>query len=223
MIMTEPEGYRSKMQIAYDSLKERILTAKLRPGEAVSIGAVAQELGMSYIPVREAVKRLEGDGLLVTRPHRSPAVTEFKLEDLEEVLLTRGYLEAKAAELAMPRITPAKIATLGRLITESLRELERGNLGRVSLLDKEFHQQVYAECGNRFLQGLIQDLWGKSDRMLGVFTLVPMRAKESCDEHWQILDALKRRDRRRVVELVIRQKKRTLESLLKYLHGPPRR
>jgi len=215
------QAYRSKMQIAYNFLKENIATAKIKPGEPIVIGTVAQELGMSYIPVREAVQRLEGDGLIVTKPHCSPTVSEFKLEDLKEVLQVRAILEAKAAELALPNITAEKVAVLERLIDSSFRELQRNNLAKVALLDREFHRLIYEETGNRFLWELIRDLWNKSDRMLGVFTLVPMRAKESCEEHRQILKAIRRRDGQQAAELVAMQKMKALESLLKYAKNPP--
>jgi DNA-binding GntR family transcriptional regulator len=215
------QAYRSKMQIAYDSLKEKIVTAKLRPGEPIVIGTVAQELGMSYIPVREAVQRLEGDGLIVTKPHCSPTVSEFRFEDLKEVLQVRAIMEAKATELALPNITAEKIAALERLIDGSFRELQRNNLAKVALLDREFHRLIYEETGNHFLWELIRDLWNKSDRMLGVFVLVPMRARESCEEHRQILNAIRRRDSRLAAELVAMQKMKTLESLLKYAKNPP--
>jgi DNA-binding GntR family transcriptional regulator len=215
------QAYRSKMQIAYNFLKENIATAKMKPGEPIVIGAVAQELGMSYIPVREALQRLEGDGLIVTKPHCSPTVSEFRLEDLKEVLQVRAIIEAKATELALPNIASEKIAALERLIDGSFRELQRNNLAKVALLDREFHRLIYEETGNRFLWELIQDLWNRSDRMLGVFTLVPMRARESCEEHRQILSAIKRRDSRLAAELVAMQKMKALECLLKYAKNPP--
>jgi len=222
--MTPPavEGvYRSKMQIAYDILKERIVTARLKPGEPIVIGAVAQELGMSYIPVREAVQRLEGDGLVVSRPHCSPTVSEFRLQDLEEILEVRAILEGQAAVMALPHLQPETVSALERVVASSFKELERHNLGKVALLDREFHQLLYEQTGNHFLIGLIRDLWNKSDRMLGVFTLVPMRARESCQEHRQILDAIKRRDSGQTAELVAAQKRRTLASLLKYAKSLP--
>jgi DNA-binding GntR family transcriptional regulator len=218
-----PTAYRTKTQIAYDFLREAIITARLKPGAPVVISAVAQQLGMSEIPVREALKKLEAHDLILTTPHASAQVADFRVDDLEEVYEVRTVLEAHATRLAAGRITPERMLELEALAEACEEEVRKGRLEGISSLNRRFHERLYEAGGNRVLCRMINELWDRSDRMRGVFTLVPERARLSIEEHRQILEAIRKGEVRRAERLVARQKRNSFRSLRAYMGARKRK
>jgi DNA-binding GntR family transcriptional regulator len=209
--------YRTKTQIAYDYLKECILTAILKPGEPIIISGVAHQLGMSEIPVREALQRLQASGLIATTPHASVQVADLNLEDLKEIFEVRVTLEGFAARLAATKISQESIEELERLLAETEEEMGKRNFEKVSFLNRRFHDLIYEASGNKLLHKTIADLWEKTSRMYGVFTLVPERIQKSLEEHKSILEAIKKRLPKRAQLLTEKQKSSSFKSMQAYL------
>jgi DNA-binding GntR family transcriptional regulator len=96
------------------AVRRAILEGQLRPGEALSISDLAGDLGVSHSPVREALQRLSGQGLIVLRPARTAIVAPLELEDLREIYRLRELLEVDAAARSAPRMTATELAILER-------------------------------------------------------------------------------------------------------------
>src|SRR3984957_14263705 len=103
--MGAPLPFRTKADIVYENLREQILNGELRPGDRVLINRVAREFGVSDIPAREGVKRLEADGLVSFAVHKGAVVTRMGHLEVEELFAIRTELEALAIRQAAPRIT----------------------------------------------------------------------------------------------------------------------
>jgi DNA-binding GntR family transcriptional regulator len=208
--------FRTKSQIVYQSLKENIINGKYRPQQRIVISEVSKEFGVSEIPVREAIKNLESDGLIKTTPYVGAIVTSFDMEDIAKIYQVRTALETMAASLAVQNIEENDIRRLKKQINVMEKAIREKKYERLGILNKEFHTSIYSKCGNEYLYKLILDLWDLSYRTPGVFALIPERAHLSLREHEEILKALEERDQDLVARLIRRQKENSLHALENY-------
>jgi len=163
---------------------------------------VALDLGMSIIPVREAMRRLEQDGLVVIRPYVSAEVKELPIDELCENPLIRSRLESLAAELATPLVTDQVFAELVAQIDLQRACLADARFDEFGELNRRFHMTIYDVIKERRLLKLIEQIWDRVPRAASVFTLVPDRADIAFREHILIFDALRERDASRAGTLV---------------------
>ena len=162
--------------------------------------ALAQELGVSQMPVREALRRLVADGLAERIPYKGVKVVEFTPEDIVDICTNRLVLEGLAVRLATRLITAEELERL----RDNLREAEacttQDQIGRRRRLNAEFHQSICRSSGRRYLVRLTESLWKwfpsviLYEGMLRQKELLPARLERETREHWLILEALERRD-----------------------------
>jgi DNA-binding GntR family transcriptional regulator len=171
--------------VAYGALLEMILRGTIAPGEPVTERLIAVRLGMSRTPVREAVRRLEGEGTLERQRGGALVVRPYSMETFLHALAVRRLLEGEAARLAAGRIDPTIIAEarqrIARLRAEGLGDVARQD-------DRDFHAAIAEASGNPVLATTISDLRKRT----AMFRLgrLPERVDQVCDEHLTILDAL---------------------------------
>jgi DNA-binding GntR family transcriptional regulator len=206
----------------YEILKQDIYDGRLKPGHRLIISKVADAYGTSEIPVREAINRLQAEGLLTIIPHTGIYVTEIETEHLEKLYPVRGVLEAYATRLATPHLTSRDFDYLSRLIEGMDEVIEQEDYPEMGRLNREFHMTIYRASGNEPLIRMIDELWGKTTRVRGIFGLMPQIAARSNRQHKEILEALKTYRKRRAESLVFRQNQSTLKSLVDYFMKPRR-
>jgi len=220
-VLTRMSGYTTKTDTAYEVLREAILCGALAPGASVQPKLVAEELDMSVIPVREALRRLEQDGLVEIRPHVGATVRRLADEELEETLLIRGELEALATRLAVVSLRPETIETLESLVEQMEECVRVGSPERFGEINREFHLELYRSTPYTRLYRLIESLWDQVPRARSVFALAPDHMRRSQDGHHRLLDACKRRDAE-AAERVIREQKIGVLGVMKDLdHHEP--
>jgi DNA-binding GntR family transcriptional regulator len=197
----------TKTDTAHLVLREAIVSGVLRPGEALHAGPLAEALGMSRIPVREAFRRLEQEGLVAIRPHVGASVRSLPKHEIEENLIIRGELEALATRLAAPRLSDGTLAELEALVAEMDACVASGDAERFGRVNRSFHLTIYRENPYPRLFDLIEQLWSAFSRSRSVFALEPELMRHSQVGHAQLLEALQARDAH-LAELVIRGQKR---------------
>jgi DNA-binding GntR family transcriptional regulator len=207
-------NYRTKAELVYDHLRERILTGELAPGARVSISAVARDLGVSDIPVREGVKRLESDGLLVFETHKGAMVTRMGAADVEELFAIRTELEALAVRRAAAAVTPETLASLRRLLDDMATAERRRDFGEYGQLNRQFHLAIYEAQPYRRLSVMIRNLWDSTDWCRRIFISDADYLLASTEEHEGIFEALERRDGEAAAAFLRHQKQRACEWLL---------
>ncbi|MEU9592383.1 GntR family transcriptional regulator [Streptomyces sp. NPDC048193] len=144
------EGPGTLADQAYRSVADRLVTLQIRPGEPLNDERIAAELGFGRTPVREALKRLEHERLIVAYPRRGTFATEVQIADLGHVSEVRLELEPLAAALAAERASESDRAGLGRLLTRLAKASDgEGDLIR---LDMTLHRAIYAATRNPFLE-----------------------------------------------------------------------
>ena len=209
--------FQTKNQVIYQALKKDIISGKFKPGQRIVISEIARLFDSSDIPVREALKHLESDGLIHTTPYVGSVVASLNLDELEEIYQVRSELESLAARLAVPRIGAVEIEELKKQIGFMRQVIDEENFDQLGRLNRRFHQTIYDFCQNTFLLKTIFELWDRTGRAQGVFALMPERAHRSLAEHEEILEALAQGDAERVGRLIKAQKEAVLESMRAYL------
>lgn len=143
----------------YQRLREGLFTGKFAPGESLTIRNLAGLLGVSPMPVREALQRLVAEHALVQMPNRTFRVTPFTPEMFRELMRVRMAVEGLAADQAVRRMTPEVLAQLRRINAEMIRAVEAGNSTATMTANREFHFALYQAAGMPQLMDIINGLW----------------------------------------------------------------
>ena len=196
-----------KSQTIYRALRERILSNEILSGTRLVLRQLANEYDTSDIPVREALRMLERDGLVEMVPYRGARVTTLTAREIEETYFIRGHLESIATGLAAERITDAELAALDDLMARMRAAVEAGDGPGFSDLNREFHATIIGACGNEMLRELTMDIWQRHSGFQRVFRMVPERLAASQSEHEGIMDALRARDPKRAAALALWHKR----------------
>ena len=143
--------YLPLRDVVFNTLRRAILKGELKPGERLMEIQLAQRLGVSRTPVREAIRKLELEGLVNMMPRRGAVVAEITLQDLEDVLEVRAVLEELAVQKACENITEDQLRDLKKAANDFKRSLEDDNLLACVETDMAFHEIIYSAANNRRL------------------------------------------------------------------------
>jgi DNA-binding GntR family transcriptional regulator len=183
---------RSSASEAYERLLSEIEDGFLQPGTRLREAELAERLAISRTPVREALKRLELQGLVAHEPHHGAVVASLEYGQVTEMYLLREILEGSAARLAAQHATPTEIGILQRMVeqdralTDQPRELAHSN--------RRFHQQIRDTARNRYVSAALENLRLSLALLAGTTLGAPGRAAESVQEHAAIVACIAARD-----------------------------
>jgi len=181
-------GFRSKTDLVTQLLRQELQAGKPGPGERLVVSQVATRLGVSKVPVREAVTRLIGEGLLQQKPNIGPVVPAFTADEVHETALMRAALESVASQSALPRHDAESLALLEKLFAAMERAGED-----YPELNVQFHAAVLAPVPYREMFRSIEALLARARRYAIVHS-VPGYRDSAQDEHRQLLDLVRRND-----------------------------
>ena len=193
--MSEPEPQdngapaRQSAEYVHRRVREAILESELPPGETMSQVALADELGVSRTPLREALRMLQGEGLIEARPNRRVRVSPISASDLEQLYSLRVAVEAQALRLAIPRMTSEHIAVLEGSIAQMAHYAEQRDMRRWLVPHAEYHRQLTNLAGERFA-ALLSQLFDHAERYRRLHLGHGPSAWATAD-HREILDAVK--------------------------------
>jgi len=212
-----PVNFRTKADLVYEQLREEILSGAVLPGQRVSISRVARDLGVSDIPAREGVKRLEADGLVSFTAHKGAVVTRMGRHEVEELFAIRTELEALALSRAAERITPEELERLREILDAMGRAERDGDVAAYGLLNREFHMLAYAAQPYAKLRSMIESLWDSTDWCRRIFNTEGESMRASLAEHEAIFEALARADGESAGAALRAQKGRAAAWLLDHI------
>ena len=173
---------------AYQILHNRIVSGDLKPGQKLREVEIAESLGVSRTPVREAFQRLKSDGLLTHEPNKGAVVRHLDYQSISELYKIREVLEGTAAALAARQMSQVELAALYDLL--NLQDAAKDDAAEASRLNKVFHRTLCQSARNRYLVDMIDGL-DLSMALLGRSTLgLEARKAEAIAEHREILDAI---------------------------------
>jgi DNA-binding GntR family transcriptional regulator len=201
-------GKTSKADIAYSWLRERIIEGVYGPGYRVVIDQLVRETGISSIPWREAIRRLEAEGWIEVVPQVGARITTFGTNAYTQTMQVLARLEGYATALALPNLTPDTIAAAREVNQNMARALEDFDPVRFTQLNREFHFILYEHCGDAHLYSLITNEWSRLHVIRRAsLALVPGRARASVAEHEALLNLVADSRNFDAVEAAARQHK----------------
>jgi DNA-binding GntR family transcriptional regulator len=185
---------QSKQQAAYQKIRTRIIDGTYSPGYRIVIDQLAKEFKASAIPIREAIRQLEADGLIQFKPYSGAVVTPINENEYIETLTVLAVLEGFATAQASHHISEKVIEQLKTINNEMILSLESFDFLSFGKLNRDFHATSIQYCDNHFLVENIKQTWNRLDsiRRMGA-AFVPTRAKQSIEEHGEIISMLERK------------------------------
>ena len=193
---------KSLGQHVFEGLKGAIVRGDVTPGNRLVEMKIAEALGISRTPVREAIHKLEREGLLKRLPQGGFSVVGLTREEIEETFGIRSILESYAARLATIKHRKEELRPLEEKIQEFQIFLDRGRLDELLRVNTEFHDLLYALSRSPKLMKMINDLRDQIYRVRRIILKVEKMAKISNDDHKEMLKAMVKRDANRVEKLV---------------------
>lgn len=183
----------NKQQYAYQVLRSRILDGTYSPGYRIVINQIAKELSLSTIPVREAIRQLEADGLIQYKPYSGAVVTPIDKDQYLETLSTLAVLEGYATALSSQVFPKEKIPELEEINTKMEKALEDFDFIRFGQLNRQFHNLICSYCSNKYLLESIRNTHNRLDsiRRMGA-TFISYRVKQSIEEHSELIRMLQK-------------------------------
>ncbi|MCR2813692.1 GntR family transcriptional regulator [Microbacterium sp. zg.Y1090] len=183
----------SKSQRAYQWIKERIAAQEFTPGYRLVLGTIAGELDMSVVPVREAIRQLEAEGLVTFERNVGAHVSMVDDSQYRYSMQALSVLEGTATALASRAITESDIRDARAINEQMVQRLSDFEPRAFTALNQRFHEILYARCANPRLLELVQAEWARLGHLRdSTFTFVPGRAQESVREHEEILRLIER-------------------------------
>jgi DNA-binding GntR family transcriptional regulator len=214
-------GFATKSERVYDVLRDAILDGQLSPGSRINLSQTAVQLGTSETPVREALKRLESERLVVVEPHAGFLVAEISLGELIENLLLRREVEALATRLAASAIDASDIKELHRYIEQMDAEAKLADWHAYARTNKRFHLALISRCPLPVIRRTAIELWEIGERSRWLFIQNP-RTEGSNREHRLMVEAIEDGDTAELGELVRQQKAASIRVALALMEGPER-
>jgi DNA-binding GntR family transcriptional regulator len=174
----------------YEEVRQAVIELKLKPGEALREATIAEQLGVSKTPVREALARLEQEGLVETTSFKGAVVSGYSPEDLQEIYELRELLEGAAARAAATSASDETLKRLAALVSESRELGDRDDLEGLAVLLGDFDLVIFEQVTNERIRALIENLKAHLTRIGRLTEDIPGRVKASVAEHAVIVDAI---------------------------------
>jgi DNA-binding GntR family transcriptional regulator len=192
MAAAKPSTPRLSPQVLAGLIRAQVISGHYAPGQRLTEDALADEHGVSRIPVREAFRLLEADGFVRAQAYYGTFVAELSPEEAADLLEIRGVLEPLGAARAASRRTPEQLAAMKDVVQQGLAAGEAGRIDELPALNTRFHGLLAVASGNTSLNQLISQLRHKIAWVYSVN--LPRRAGDSWNEHQMITEAIERQD-----------------------------
>ncbi len=198
------EGFKPLREIVFENLREAILEGRLEPGQRMMEIQLAEQLGVSRTPVREAIRKLELEGLVIMIPRKGAYVADVSIKDILEVLEIRAILEGLAASLAATRMSDEEIDELEMISYQFKKCYQKDDIEGMIEKDVEFHDRIFNSARNEKLNHIVQGLREQIYRFRVTYISEYNKAKELVEEHENILEAISQRDAEKANEYALK-------------------
>jgi len=195
--------YKTRTQLVVESLREKILSGEIKAGQPLRQAALAAELNVSRIPVREALLQLEGEGLVAFEPHKGATATQLNADQVDELFELRAMLEADLLANSLPRLSNEKLEEATQLLKKLDKALGKENAANTwSKLNSDYHNCLYSGAERPQTQDLVSTLNKNADRYIRMHLLWAGGISKAESEHNEILALCKARDVEKAVALL---------------------
>jgi DNA-binding GntR family transcriptional regulator len=202
-----------------EELRRAILARELKPGTQIVQDAFAERLGLSRVPVREALKILEGEGQVRYSPHHGYFVAELDVNELLEIYRMRELLEAETVRAAAPLLTEPDLGRINQAIDDMTDANERADIVALTAANRRFHFALFEPSGMPRFVRIIKQLWDSSDPYRSLYFAEPVHRDTVDREHRQICEAARQRDGESLVRLLGEHRSHAIAELKKILES----
>lgn len=188
------DSYQPLREVVCETLRDAIRKGVLAPGERLMEIQLAEELGVSRTPVREAIRKLELEGYVIMMPRRGTYVANLSIRDVNEVFEIRTSLDSLASGLAAERITDEELEQLNGYLIEIGQHIANNDMDKIVEVDTAFHDMLYTASRNERLRSIINNLREQMTTIRGRSMSYPGRLVETMDEHRNLVEAIAAHD-----------------------------
>jgi DNA-binding GntR family transcriptional regulator len=215
--------FRTKQEFVYRTLRDAIMRCELAPGQRLVIDELARHLGVSAIPVREALQTLQSEGLVLTVPHVGATVTPISRESIDEVFTVMEGLEIVATRSASLRLTAEDAAELAEIVTAMDEALERSHHQEWADLNSRFHLSISRMSAMPMLHEMTERVLARWDRLRRYYFsgVLVHRIEQAQGEHRDLLSAMKARALDTLETTVKQHNQGALVAYTNYLRARP--
>lgn len=190
MLNFDIQSHRPLREIVYEELRSLILTGKIKPGTRMMEIELAEDMGVSRTPIREAIRKLEKEGLVVIEPRKGAYASEVSVKDMVDILEVRANLEGLAAYLAAERMTEAEKKALNEVKEKFTAAVIDGNMADMISHDTRFHHMIVESSRNNHLIHMVEQLQELVLRFRYIYYKDFKRAEDMIPEHRQIFEEI---------------------------------
>ena len=194
MLNFDIQNHRPLREMVYEELKMQILTGAIVPGTRMMEVELAQEMGVSRTPIREAIRKLEKEGLVTIEPRRGAYASQISTSDMVEILEVRQNMEGLAAFFAASRMQPEKMEELKEASSKYNDAVTSGDIENMIKYDTKFHRIIVESCNNKILLQMIEQLQELVLRFRYIYYDNFKRAEHMPEEHAMIMNAIASKD-----------------------------
>jgi len=199
----------------FERLRQDILEGKYKKGEILVESELAKEFGVSRTPIREVLRQLELEGLVVSIPNKGVFVQGISDKDIEDIYVIRRMLEGLAARWAVQNITEEQLELLRETCDLMEFYTDKGDLEKVAKYNTRFHEIIFEASGSKYLKNVLNQFQEYVTRMRRESLKLPGRSKRALEEHRAILQALEERNPDKAEQLLIEHVKNSSEIVLR--------
>lgn len=186
--------YKPLREVIFNTLREAIIVGELKPGERLMEVQLAEKMGVSRTPVREAIRKLELEGLVDMLPRKGAHVADLSVKDIMDVLEVRSTLDGLASRLSAERITDEELKELKHVQAQFVNYVEKENLQGSIKKDVEFHDVIYRSSRNDKLIQIANNLREQVQRFRVIYIKDYSSTRELIKEHVDILEGITKKD-----------------------------
>ena len=209
--------YLPLRDVVFNTLRQAILKGELKPGERLMEIQLANRLGVSRTPIREAIRKLELEGLVLMIPRKGAEVAQITIKNLQDVLQVRGALEQLAIQIVCKNITEEGIAELKKANKEFEKAIKQGDLTVITDADVEFHEIIYNATNNTRLINILNNLREQMYRYRVEYLKDRNSHAKLVEEHELIIAQLSSGDEIGAVKTILTHIENQTITVMKYL------
>ncbi len=215
--MPKARGYHSKKEFAYETLREHIMSGALKPGTRLIIDELSAELGVSPIPVREALQQLQYDGFVTIEPYVGARVSEIHASLIKEIFALLEALETISSTVACQKMSDADFAEMEALLQRMDRDIS--DLEQWAEDNVQLHQFLCEKASMSLVANVMHQVLDHWNRLRRYYLqdVIGKRVEAAQRDHWRLLEALRTRDPKVVAQVIRTHNQEALSSYLQYL------
>jgi len=212
-----PKRPQTAQEFVLDQLRVEIVSRSLAPGEQIRQDALAEKYGTSRVPLREALKILEGEGQVTYFPHRGYFVTELSVEDLMEVYRIREILESEAVKVSVPLLTAEDLDLIESALRATEAAAAAGDITSMTAANRRFHFLIFEAAAMPRMIRLIRVLWDATDAYRAMYYSDATNRTDVEAEHRAVMVALRKKDASSAISLLSDHRNHAVETLRRLL------